>query len=146
MPEYNACMLSCFSHAISSRPVDCSHPDSSVHGILQARILVWVAISFSRRPSWLRDRTQVSCTAGGFFIIWATWGATFNWRSIKSTVNLHVLDYSLQGLLNVLHASTPYQLRGLLYINIFQSVPMTSFPELFTIAICQSHNWINHLI
>ena len=39
---------------------------------LQARILDQVAISFSRRSSWLRDRTRVSCIAGGFFTIWAT--------------------------------------------------------------------------
>ena len=45
---------------------------SSVHGILQARILEWVAISFSRRSSWHMDRTLLSCTAGGFFTIWAT--------------------------------------------------------------------------
>jgi len=44
----------------------CSPPGSSVHGISQARILEWVAISFSRssRP---RDQTHVSCLAGGFF-------------------------------------------------------------------------------
>ena len=42
------------------------------HGILQARILEWVAIPFSRRSSWPRDRTQVSCTAGRFFIVGAT--------------------------------------------------------------------------
>ena len=41
-------------------PVDCSPPDSSVHGILQARILEWVAIFFSRGSSQPRDRTQVS--------------------------------------------------------------------------------------
>ena len=45
----------------------CSPPDSSVHGILQARILEWVAISFSRGSSQLRDRTQVSRIVGGFF-------------------------------------------------------------------------------
>ena len=44
--------------------MDCSPPGSSVHGTLQARILEWVAISFSRGSSWLRDRTQVSYTAG----------------------------------------------------------------------------------
>ena len=53
-------------------PVDCSLPGSSVHGILQARILEWVAISFSRGSSWPRDQTQVSCIAGSFFTIWAT--------------------------------------------------------------------------
>ena len=47
-------------------------PGSSVHGILQARILEWVAIPFSRGSSQPRDWTQVSCIAGGFFIIWAT--------------------------------------------------------------------------
>ena len=53
-------------------PVDCSPPGSSVRGILQARILEWVAISFSRGSSPPRDQTQLSCTAGRFFIIWAT--------------------------------------------------------------------------
>ena len=38
-----------------------------VHRIFQARVLEWVAISFSRASSQLRDRTQVSCIAGGFF-------------------------------------------------------------------------------
>ena len=41
-------------------PLDCSQPGSSVHGILQARILEWVAISFSRGSSQPRDQTQVS--------------------------------------------------------------------------------------
>ena len=48
-------------------PVDCSPPGSSVLGILQARILEWLAIPFSRESSWPRDWTRVSCTAGGFF-------------------------------------------------------------------------------
>ena len=50
--------------------VACQAP--SVHGILQARILEWVAIPFSRGFSWPRDRTQVSSIAGRFFTIWAT--------------------------------------------------------------------------
>ena len=53
-------------------PMDSSLPGSSVHGILQARILEWVAIHFSRGSSQPRDRTQISCIAGGFFTIWAT--------------------------------------------------------------------------
>ena len=52
--------------------MDCSLPGSSVHGILQARILEWVAVPFSRGSSQTRDQTQVSCTAGRFFTIWAT--------------------------------------------------------------------------
>ena len=42
------------------------------HGILQARTLEWVAFPFSRASSQPRDRTQVSCIAGGFFTSWAT--------------------------------------------------------------------------
>ena len=53
-------------------PVDCSPPGSSVRGILQARILEWVAISFSRGSSQPADRTWVSCIAGRHFILWAT--------------------------------------------------------------------------
>ena len=44
-------------------PVDCSPPDSSVHGILQARTLERLAISFSRGPSQPRDRTHISFTS-----------------------------------------------------------------------------------
>ena len=47
--------------------MDCSPPGSSVHGILQARIQEWVAISFSRGSSRIWDRTWVSCTAGRIF-------------------------------------------------------------------------------
>ena len=46
---------------------DCSPPGSSVHGISQARILEWVAISYSRESFQPRDRTQVSCIPDGFF-------------------------------------------------------------------------------
>ena len=53
-------------------PMDCMLPGSSVHGISQARTLKWVAISCSRGSSQPRDRTQVSCIAGGFFASWAT--------------------------------------------------------------------------
>ena len=53
-------------------PMDCSLPGSSVHWILQARILEWVAISYSRGSSSPRSQTWVSCVAGSFFIIWVT--------------------------------------------------------------------------
>ena len=48
-------------------PVVCSLPGSSVHGIFQARILEWVAISFSRGSSRARNRTRVSCIAGAIY-------------------------------------------------------------------------------
>ena len=50
-------------------PMDCS---SSLHGILQAKILKWVAIPFSRGIFQPRNQTQVSCITGGFFTDWAT--------------------------------------------------------------------------
>ena len=59
--------FSCSVVSDSSDPLDYSPPGSSVHGILQARILEWVAISFSRVSSQPRNRIQVSCTAGRFF-------------------------------------------------------------------------------
>ena len=48
-------------------PMDYTPPGSSVHGILQARILEWVAMPPSRGSFQPRDQTQVSCIAGGFF-------------------------------------------------------------------------------
>ena len=62
-----------FNHSVVSNscfPMGCSPPGSSVHGILQARILEWVAISFSGGSSWPGNRTWVSCIAGGFFTNW----------------------------------------------------------------------------
>ena len=54
-------------------PMDCSLPGSSVHGILQARILEWVAVPVSRGSSQPRNfESGVSCIAGGFFTSWAT--------------------------------------------------------------------------
>ena len=53
-------------------PMDCSLPGSSVHGIFQARIVEWVAISFSRRSSQPRDGTWVSRIVGRRFTVWAT--------------------------------------------------------------------------
>ena len=49
-------------------PMDASLLGSSVHEILQARILEWVAMPFSRQSSWPRDWTWVSCIAGGWIL------------------------------------------------------------------------------
>ena len=75
LPEFTQtqCMCKVKSEvAHSLRPVDCSPPSSSVHGILQGRILEWVAISFSRGSSRPRDRTQVSHIAGRCFNLCTT--------------------------------------------------------------------------
>ena len=60
-----SCLILC-------EPVDCSPPSSSIHGILQARILEWTAIPFSRGSSWLRDQTRVSPIGGRFLTVWVT--------------------------------------------------------------------------
>ena len=64
-------------------PMDCSPQGSSVYGILQARILAWVAISFSRGSSQPRDPTWVSWIAGRFFTNWATREAQYSTRSFQ---------------------------------------------------------------
>ena len=64
--------LTCLTHITSWNPMDYSPPGFSLHGILQARILEWVTIPFSRGSSWPMDRTWVSCIADGFFTSWAT--------------------------------------------------------------------------
>ena len=60
-------------------PILCDPKDYTVHGILQARILEWVAFPFSRGSSQSRDQTQVSHNTGGFFTSWATREAQEYW-------------------------------------------------------------------
>ena len=66
------CVLVAQSCPTLCNPMNCSPPGSSVHGILQPRILEWVAMPSSRGSSWLRDRTWVSWLADRFFTLWAT--------------------------------------------------------------------------
>ena len=88
--EYNyvvciICMHKCImclcaqSYPTLCNSMDGSPPGSSVHGILQARILEWVAISSSRGSSWLRDQTHIlpciSCIGRWILYHWATWEA-----------------------------------------------------------------------
>ena len=65
-------------------PMDCSPPVFSVHGVLQARILEWVANPLPRGSSWPRDRTWVFRTAGGFFTVWAMREARSTWQSTST--------------------------------------------------------------
>ena len=62
--------LSCVQFFVT--PMDYNQPGSSVHGILQARILEWVDYPFSSLSSWSRIWTGISCIAGGFFTSWVT--------------------------------------------------------------------------
>ena len=63
------CVLVAQSCSTLCDPMDCSPLGSSAHGILQARILEWVAIPFSRGSSQPRDQTQATYIAGRFFTI-----------------------------------------------------------------------------
>ena len=69
-------------------PMDCSPPGFSVHGILQARILEWVAIPFPRGSSQCKNWTQVSLIIGGFFTVWA----------IRKPAILNQIDFLIMGL------------------------------------------------
>ena len=73
-------------------PLDCSLPGSSIHGIFQARVLEWVAISFSRGSSRPRDWTQVSHLAGRRFTIWTTrepMMKTLRLKEVKKLAQVH---------------------------------------------------------
>ena len=72
-------------------PMDCSPPGSSVHGIAQARILEWVAISLSRGSSWPRDRTHVSCI--GRWILYQ--GASR--EALTSSIQQHLFHWTRVG-------------------------------------------------
>ena len=79
----------------------CDTTDYTVHGILQARILEWVAFPFSKRSSQPRNRTQVSLITGRFFTSWATReGQPKNFSSVtQSCLSLcNPMDWSTPGL------------------------------------------------
>ena len=82
----------CVSHLVVSDSLWplCGLPRSSVHGILQARILEWVAIPFSRGSSWPRDRPWISCIAGRFFAIWAT-TEDINYEEWINSIDLNII-------------------------------------------------------
>ena len=75
--------------------MDCSPPGSSVHGLLQARILGWVAISSARGSSQTREKTQISRIAGRLFTVWATTEAHWTAREVP---RLYLFDWALPDL------------------------------------------------
>ena len=84
--------------------MDCSLPGSSVHGILQAIVLEWVAISFCRRSSRPRDRTRVSRIGGRHFNLWG-WECNMQFRIILT--NSHTCLHA-QSLSHVWFPATPW--------------------------------------
>ena len=78
-------------------PMDGSLPASSVHEILQARIMEWVTISFSRGSSWPQDQTQISCIVDGFFYHLSHLGSHLMKGQLiwpKTNFNLHLLEFA----------------------------------------------------
>ena len=85
--EYVLCLVnqSCLTLC---DPMACSPPGSSVHGTLQARILEWVVIPFSRGSSWPRKKTQVSCIAGSHQGNLLIYPATPGWSCLITNKSL----------------------------------------------------------
>ena len=84
-----------------SCPTLCNPMNYTVHGILQAKILEWVAFPFSRGSSQPRDQSQVSRTAGRFFTSWATREAQEHWSGWPIPSPGHLPDPGIQpGLLH----------------------------------------------
>ena len=112
-------------------PVNCSPPGYSVHGILQARIVECIAISFSRGSSPPRTRTRDSCLRGGFFTTWVSREAQFlPLHLLFLPMNIHHLRLSCLRLAPF-HASetkettsysTPWKMA-----NSYLNVPTESF-------------------
>ena len=96
--------------------VDSTLLGSSVHGILQTRILEWVAMPFSRGSSQPRGQTQVSCIAGRFFTICAAREAQEYWSGQPIPSPRHLLDPGSEPWSPSLQAdSLPAKLPGKLY-------------------------------
>ena len=114
---FGCCCLVSKSCLTLCNPMDCSPPGPS-HGGLQARILEWLAIPFSRVSSPPKDRTHISCIAGRHFAVWAT-EETRRWSHFCQ----------IQGLiLNLIAAITLP--RNVIQCVIFWSAPVrSSFPS-----------------
>ena len=110
-------------------PVDGSPPRSSVYGIFQARVLEWVAISFSRESSRLRDRIQVSHIAGRRFNLWATREAH---SVLRNTAKVKIIIADIYLVLTKCQAKTwmPY-----IYIYIYIYIKRIIYIALFTYVL-----------
>ena len=85
-------------------PVDCSPPGFSVHGILQVRILEWLAIPFSRGSSWPRDWSHISCISGRFFTVRPTKEVPYSIYSCKIFAVFSVLYHISVWLIYFIHS------------------------------------------
>ena len=127
--------------------MDCSPLFSSVHGVVQARILEWSAFPFSRGSSWPRDWTQVSGIAGRFFIIWATREAPYEViipfkYSFTYSYNWNISPAGLLTMPSGSHCHTEeFEVQTFLYIHSFtQHFSSSIFPSLaWALKI---HSWV----
>ena len=140
------CCLATKSCPAFCNPLDCNPPGSSVHGILQARILEWVAISFSRGSSWPRDGSQVSYIGRQIFYHWATrFYCTAKWVSYMHAyiplcldslpmqvtterwVESPVLHTGFSLVICLTHSSAYVSVPGSQFTSLFPSVPICLF-------------------
>ena len=110
--------------------MDCSPPGSSVHGILQARILEWVAISFSRGSSQPWDRIRVSHIVGRFFTVWATASIHTNSCQIDCGV----------GLDNHVQFCSQYIMKARLTTFVYKAFIRQALNNLYSL-ICKHHEF-----
>ena len=135
------CCLVCLVAKLSQTlcdPVDCSLPGSSVHGISQARILEWVAISFSSWSSKCRDQTSVSCIGRPILYHWTT-RETSQWHvtRTKDSKKLCVPPFRLhpQDLESKVKIQLTLAIHGRLVPRLTQ-IPKSKNPRLLFVKWC----------
>ena len=120
------CLLSSFKVKVEQSCLTlCDPRDYTVHGILQAAILEWVAILFSRGSSQPRDRARVSCIAGRFFTSWAKREAHHLFKKYNKFSSLGVGNLLS---LNCISIPLPHRIlcqeKILLWLKIFHWLPI----------------------
>ena len=118
-------------------PVHCSPPGSSIHGVLQARILEWVAVSFSRGSSQPRNRTHVSHIAGRRFNLWATREAHIIWVTFGN----YVFSYSVCYFCRVILISFIF-LEGICFLWVFSLIGINLFTISYMFNLCSISNCV----
>ena len=129
------CVVSHFSHVwLFVTPLDCSVPGFSVHAILQARMLKWVATPSSRGSSWLRDWTCISYMVGRFFTTELLEKPHFHFSYIqklnKWVLDSHRLKTDLANRCGMYFHWTRTSLRGSLYA--FQRILIIWWDKLYS--------------
>ena len=118
--------------------MDCSLPGSSVHGIFQAIVLEWIAISFSRGSSRPRDWTQVSRIVDRCFTVWATKMSNFNHlskcliRSTQGETHLVLSDLEIKSSGKM---SSPCNIRTIVWQFVLCLPPTAVFSQIPTLRL-----------